>query len=758
MANVIKTVLTYPLDGSTTDFNIPFEYLARKFVVVTLLGVDRRVLTLPSDYRFATRTVIATNKAWGPADGYTQIEIRRVTSATERLVDFTDGSILRAYDLNVAQIQTMHVAEEARNMTADTIGVNNDGHLDARGRRIVNLANAVDDRDAVPFGQLKTMNQNSWQARNETLQFRNAAEQFCNESKANRDATAKIKGDTAVLQGQAAQSAMAAEQHKASASNSANAAAQSAASASRSEGIVTPLVPVVEKAAAAAAQSAMAAEQHKASAWNAVTTANEHADRSNKEANRSRDEASRAQREADRSTQQAGVSTQQAVESKKQADRSGSEADRAKGYADGMTASVAEAKKQADRSGSEANRASDGANRAAGEVAKAAAEVAKAATHVETAKGHADRANIEANRSKGEADRAKTEANRAQQAVQDVKDLGAVPVGTIAMFGTAKIPAGWLSLMADNPTFNTAEYPELAKLYPNGQLPSYKDRVPEGIGSGITLGQKRDGKVGQTTTIALSTNTVDLNHSHDFAGNTANGGSHQHSLPSTGSDGYTNYGDARFYTVSGKGGLQFVNQMNNSMSAAGDHIHQFSGTTAGIKDGLNRFHNHTISGTVGSGRNLVDATGTIFAIKAFGAIVNEGSLDASALSSSIQQTNNRVSTLGAAVGFGRKVPVGSLLTAAAGWSFADAECNVQETSSGYLVRIIFRAAAGTTQRRLCYLAAGLKHAGYTAATVAVDGVIHPGYVDAPSSNMLGFTVSQSGTFSWVMATLTLEKV
>uniref|UniRef100_A0AAT9S9R9 Tail fiber protein n=1 Tax=Yersinia phage vB_YenP_WW2 TaxID=2973654 RepID=A0AAT9S9R9_9CAUD len=46
MANAIKTVLTYPLDGSNRDFNIPFEYLARKFVVVTLIGVDRKVLTL----------------------------------------------------------------------------------------------------------------------------------------------------------------------------------------------------------------------------------------------------------------------------------------------------------------------------------------------------------------------------------------------------------------------------------------------------------------------------------------------------------------------------------------------------------------------------------------------------------------------------------------------------------------------------------------------------------------------------------------
>lgn len=182
MANVIKTVLTYQLDGSTRDFNIPFEYLARKFVVVTLIGVDRKALTLNTDYRFATRTTISLTKSWGPADGYTTIELRRVTSTTDRLVDFTDGSILRAYDLNVAQIQTMHVAEEARDLTADTIGVNNDGHLDARGRRIVNLANAVDDRDAVPLGQLKTMNQNSWQARNEALQFRNEAETFRNQA------------------------------------------------------------------------------------------------------------------------------------------------------------------------------------------------------------------------------------------------------------------------------------------------------------------------------------------------------------------------------------------------------------------------------------------------------------------------------------------------------------------------------------------------------------------------------------------------
>lgn len=154
-----STIVTINLTGQT-DFNIPFEYLARKFVVVTLLGTDRKVLTLNTDYRFVSKTVISLANPT-PA-GYTQLELRRETSATERLVDFHDGSILRAYDLNLSQIQTLHVAEEARDLTADTIGVNDEGHLDARNRRIVNLADAVNGRDAITLGQVLTWNDSAY--------------------------------------------------------------------------------------------------------------------------------------------------------------------------------------------------------------------------------------------------------------------------------------------------------------------------------------------------------------------------------------------------------------------------------------------------------------------------------------------------------------------------------------------------------------------------------------------------------------------
>jgi len=156
-----KTVFTYDLDGSNRLFNIPFEYLARKYVVVTAIGATRTILTVGVDYRFISPTQIQTTLPLGGADGNITIELRRYTSATERLVTFNDGSILRAIDMNLSQIQTLHVAEEARDLTSDTIGVNNDGNLDARGKKIINLLTGTDPLDAVSYGQLQAFDESA---------------------------------------------------------------------------------------------------------------------------------------------------------------------------------------------------------------------------------------------------------------------------------------------------------------------------------------------------------------------------------------------------------------------------------------------------------------------------------------------------------------------------------------------------------------------------------------------------------------------
>lgn len=269
MANVIKTVMTYPLNGQV-DFSITFEYLARKFVRITLIGKDRKVLTLNSDYRFSTKTQITTNRVWGAADGYEYIEIRRFTSATERLVDFADGSILRAYDLNIAQIQAIHIAEEARDLTADTIGVNNEGDLDARGRRIINVADAKSDFDAVNLHTVKTWNES---ALNSANRARDEADRSRNEAnKAEMEAK------------KASSSSDLAKVYSESALNSSNNAEKSANKAAISE---------------INAQSSMqSARNSERTATNAKNAATDRANDAAKSADRARDEADRAAKES----------------------------------------------------------------------------------------------------------------------------------------------------------------------------------------------------------------------------------------------------------------------------------------------------------------------------------------------------------------------------------------------------------------------------------------------------------------------------
>lgn len=148
----VATTIVYNLTGQL-DFTIPFEYLARKYVELTLLGNTRKPLVMNTDYRFVSKTVVSLNA--NPSAGFPQLEIRRNTSATERLVDFHDGSVLRANDLNISQMQALHVAEEARSNVSDAISVDDNGNLDARNRKVVNLRGGTDPLDAVSYGQLR---------------------------------------------------------------------------------------------------------------------------------------------------------------------------------------------------------------------------------------------------------------------------------------------------------------------------------------------------------------------------------------------------------------------------------------------------------------------------------------------------------------------------------------------------------------------------------------------------------------------------
>lgn len=150
-----ETLINYPLNGSNRRFTIPFDYLQRSFIRVSLFAANKEEqLTLGVDFNFLNDTTIETVKTYGGADGWQRIQLRRYTDA-KRIVEFIDGSVLLAGDLNVATLQTMHIAQEGRDSAFDMLTVNTDGNYDAKSRRIVRVANGVDDQDAVTMAQFK---------------------------------------------------------------------------------------------------------------------------------------------------------------------------------------------------------------------------------------------------------------------------------------------------------------------------------------------------------------------------------------------------------------------------------------------------------------------------------------------------------------------------------------------------------------------------------------------------------------------------
>lgn len=170
-----STIANYRGNGSTTDFNVPFDYLAKKFVKVTVdsrekLGGDYGDTT--KDYFFVDKTTIRFNTA--PASG-TEIIIRRYTSATDRIVSFKDASVLKAKDLDVSTVQTIHIAEEGRDVINDALIVDKEGNWDARGKRIVNVGDPINDNDAITLKLYKDDAMGAYQAKLDAEAARDAA-------------------------------------------------------------------------------------------------------------------------------------------------------------------------------------------------------------------------------------------------------------------------------------------------------------------------------------------------------------------------------------------------------------------------------------------------------------------------------------------------------------------------------------------------------------------------------------------------------
>jgi hypothetical protein len=142
---------TYTGNGSTTTFSVTFPYIEKAHVIVTVDGVTK---TLTSDYTFTTSSTITFTSA--PAASST-IKFTRSSNRTGRLVDYQDGSTLTEATLDQDGNQSFFMAQEAIDVTENTLNISQStDQWDAINKRITNVADPVNDNDAVNKGFIST--------------------------------------------------------------------------------------------------------------------------------------------------------------------------------------------------------------------------------------------------------------------------------------------------------------------------------------------------------------------------------------------------------------------------------------------------------------------------------------------------------------------------------------------------------------------------------------------------------------------------
>lgn len=142
----MSTITQFP--SGNTQYRIEFDYLARTFVVVTLVNSSNptlnRVLEVGRDYRFLNPTMI---EMLVDQSGFDIVRIHRQTG-TDLVVDFRNGSVLTASDLTNAELQAIHIAEEGRDQTVDLAKE----YADAAGSSAGNAKDSEDEARRIAEG------------------------------------------------------------------------------------------------------------------------------------------------------------------------------------------------------------------------------------------------------------------------------------------------------------------------------------------------------------------------------------------------------------------------------------------------------------------------------------------------------------------------------------------------------------------------------------------------------------------------------
>ena len=138
-------------DGTTRQFQIPFPYVKKDHIIVSLNQIANTNFVYINDttIEFAPLNSVATNEQETTGAPKTGIEIliSRETPLLNALVDFVDGSTLTASDLDTAVLQLLYGLQEAKDDTDAGINFTPIG-LDASNNPIINVQDPTNAQDA----------------------------------------------------------------------------------------------------------------------------------------------------------------------------------------------------------------------------------------------------------------------------------------------------------------------------------------------------------------------------------------------------------------------------------------------------------------------------------------------------------------------------------------------------------------------------------------------------------------------------------
>lgn len=199
----LATSITYTADGSQTNFSVPFDYLRPSFVHVFVNDAE-----VSEEFTISNRMVMFDS---APAKDAV-VRIYRNTPTT-RLVSWADASILKAVDMTIAEVQQLHILEEASDWskTNSIVLDEESGVWQGRKCRVSNVADPTEAQDVVTKNYLENTEDSFVQRMNA---IKTQTEQFANTAGNSKDSAYKSAQSASVSAASAAESAKLAEGYK----------------------------------------------------------------------------------------------------------------------------------------------------------------------------------------------------------------------------------------------------------------------------------------------------------------------------------------------------------------------------------------------------------------------------------------------------------------------------------------------------------------------------------------------------------------